>query len=96
MTFINPISCICSKAIPFMSCSLPLTIAIILLPSNLANVYASNNLDNIKQKLEFADTVNLTNNERDSVYGQISSNHSKSEVHSAEDLEAKITLLRSA
>jgi hypothetical protein len=47
-----------------------------LLLSNLPLVYASSNLDNTNQKkLEFRDTVNLTNNERDSVYGQISTSN---------------------
>jgi hypothetical protein len=49
--------------------------AITLLLSNLPVVYASNNDDNINQKSEFGDTINLTNNERDSVYGQISASN---------------------
>lgn len=73
---INPISHICFKMISFMCPSLPLAIAIILLLSNLATVYASNNLDSTNQKkLEFGDTINLTNNDRDSVYGQISTSN---------------------
>jgi hypothetical protein len=48
----------------------------LLLLSNLPAVHSSNNLDNTsRNKLEFRDTVNLTNNERDSVYGQISTSN---------------------
>jgi hypothetical protein len=78
MTPINPILSVCSKVVPVWSPFLSFAIAIILLLSNLPLVYASGNLDNTNQKkseLEFRDTVNLTNNERDSVYGQISTSN---------------------
>jgi hypothetical protein len=53
--------------------SLSLAIIIVLLLPNLPDVHASNNLDNTGQKkLVFGDTINLTNNEKDSVYGQVS------------------------
>jgi BNR repeat-like domain len=62
--------------------SLPFVIALILLLSDLPVLYASNsNLDTIFQnKLEFEDSVNLTNNERDSVYGQISTSNNNIHV----------------
>lgn len=50
--------------------SLSFAIVTILLLSNLPVLYASNsNLDNtIQNKFEFEDSINLTNNERDSVW----------------------------
>jgi hypothetical protein len=75
MTLINP-NPIYSKVVSILNPSLSLALAITLLLSNLPFVYAGNNLDNINQKkLEFGDTVNLTNNERDSVYGQVSTSN---------------------
>jgi hypothetical protein len=57
--------------------SLSFAIVTILLLSDLPVLYASNsNLDNtIQNKFEFEDSINLTNNERDSVYGQISTSN---------------------
>ncbi|MPZ05420.1 MAG: hypothetical protein GEU26_03215 [Nitrososphaeraceae archaeon] len=77
MTLISPIAPIYSKVVCMLNPSLSLAMAIILLLlSNLPAVHASNNLDNTNQKkLEFRDTINLTNNERDSVYGQISTSN---------------------
>jgi len=79
MTLISPISPIYSKVVSVLNPSLSLAMAmILLLLSNLPAVHASNNLDNTnrnKLELEFRDTVNLTNNERDSVYGQISTSN---------------------
>ena len=76
MTPINPMTSACSKVISVLSPFLSLAIATILLLSNLPLVYASSNLDNTDhKKLEFRDIVNLTNNERDSVYGQISTSN---------------------
>jgi hypothetical protein len=73
MTLINLITpLIYPKVVFVLSPSLSLAMTITLLLSNLSVVHASNNLDNINQKSEFVDTINLTNNERDSVYGQIS------------------------
>jgi hypothetical protein len=75
MTLINP-NPIYSKVVSILNPSLSLALAITLLLSNLPFVYAGNNLDSINQKkLEFGDTVNLTNNERDSVYGQVSTSN---------------------
>jgi hypothetical protein len=76
MTIINPIAPVYSKVVSLPSPSLSLAVAITLLFSNLPVVYASSNLDSTNQKkLEFRDTINLTNNERDSVYGQISTSN---------------------
>jgi len=77
MTLSSPIAPIYSKVVSVLSPSLSLAmVMILLLPSNLPAVHASNNLDNTNQKkLEFRDTINLTNNERDSVYGQISTSN---------------------
>lgn len=74
MTLISPIAPIYSKVVSVLNPSLSLAMAmVLLLLSNLPAVHASNNLENTNQKkLEFRDTINLTNNERDSVYGQIS------------------------
>jgi hypothetical protein len=73
MTFINPIAPIYLKVVSVLSSSLSLAIAITLLLLPIPVVHASNNLDSTNQKkLEFGDTINLTNNEKDSVYGQIS------------------------
>jgi hypothetical protein len=58
--------------------SLPFAIIITLLLSDLPVLYASNsNLDTPFLKFEFGDSINLTNNERDSVYGQISTSNNK-------------------
>ena len=77
MTLINPIAPNYSKVVSVLNPSLLLAMAItLLLLSNLPAVHSSNNLDNTsRNKLEFRDTVNLTNNERDSVYGQISTSN---------------------
>lgn len=58
---------------------LSFAIVTILLLVDLPILYASNiNLDNtIQNKFEFEDSINLTNNERDSVYGQISTSNNK-------------------
>ena len=65
------------KVVCMLNPSLSLAMArILLLLPNLPAVHASNNLDNTNQKkLEYRDTMNLTNNERDSVYGQISTSY---------------------
>jgi BNR repeat-like domain len=57
--------------------SLYLAIVTISLLVDLPVLYASNiNLGNtIQNKFEFEDSINLTNNERDSVYGQISTSN---------------------
>ncbi|MPZ08276.1 MAG: hypothetical protein GEU26_17985 [Nitrososphaeraceae archaeon] len=76
MTFINPIAPIYLKVVSVLSSSLSLAIAITLLLLPIPVVHASNNLDSTNQKkLEFGDTINLTNNEKDSVYGQISTSN---------------------
>jgi hypothetical protein len=78
MTPINPITSACSKVVLALSPFLSLVIATILVLSNIPLVYTSSNLDNTNHKkleLEFRDTINLTNNERDSVYGQISTSN---------------------
>jgi hypothetical protein len=75
MELINPLLLIYSKVASILNPSLPLVMAITQLLSNLSVVYASNNDHNINQKSEFGDTINLTNNERDSVYGQISTSN---------------------
>src|SRR5918996_4785897 len=77
MTIINPIAPVYSGGVvSLLSPSLSLAVAITLLFSNLPVVYASSNLDSTNQKkLEFGDTINVTNNERDSVYGQISTSN---------------------
>ncbi|MPZ07826.1 MAG: hypothetical protein GEU26_15670 [Nitrososphaeraceae archaeon] len=76
MTLGNTIYHIYSKVVSSLGHLLTLVIAITLFLSNLLVVQASNNLDNTNQKkLEFRDTINLTNNERDSVYGQISTSN---------------------
>ena len=76
MTLIIPITTIYQRVISVLSPSLSLAIVITLLLSILSDVHASSNFDNTNQKkLEFRDTINLTNNERDSVYGQISASN---------------------
>jgi hypothetical protein len=56
--------------------SLPFAIVVILSLSGLPVLQASNNLDATSlKKFEFGDSTNLTNNERDSVYGQISTSN---------------------
>jgi hypothetical protein len=76
MTPINLMISVHSKVISILFPSLSLAIAITLLLPNLLVVNASSNLDNTNQKkLEFRDTINLTNNDRDSVYGQISTSN---------------------
>jgi hypothetical protein len=75
MTLINP-NPVYSKVFFILKPSLSLVLAITLLLSNFPFVHAGNKLDSINQnKIEFGDTVNLTNNERDSVYGQISTSN---------------------
>jgi hypothetical protein len=73
---IIPITPIYQRVISVLSPSLSLAIVITVLLSILSDVHASSNFDNTNQKkLEFRDTINLTNNERDSVYGQISASN---------------------
>jgi hypothetical protein len=76
MMLIIPITPIYQRVISVLSPSLSLAIVITVLLSILSDVHASSNFDNTNQKkLEFRDTINLTNNERDSVYGQISASN---------------------
>lgn len=76
MTLTNLLPPIRSKGLPILNPSLSLAMVTTLLLSNMPVLYASNNLDTINQKkLEFGDTINLTNNERESVYGQISTSN---------------------
>jgi hypothetical protein len=62
------------KVVSVMNLSLAFAVITMLLLSNLlGGVHAINNFDNVGQKkLEFRDTINLTNNDKDSVYGQVS------------------------
>ncbi len=76
MTLINLLNPICSKVVHVIHPLSMVIVMILLQLSNLPTLYASNNLDNINQKnLEFGDIINLTNNERDSVYGQVSTSN---------------------
>jgi len=73
---IDTITHIYPKTASVFSPSLAFAAVIMLLLPNLSDLLASNNLDNTSQKkFEFREIINLTNNEKDSVYGQVSASN---------------------
>jgi hypothetical protein len=73
---IDTITHIYPKTASVFSPSLAFAAVIMLLLPNLSDLLASNNLDNTSQKkFEFREIINLTNNEKDSVYGQVSTSN---------------------